>query len=191
MVGRMDDIDQGLLDLLSEMLQAEREGRRLYDLVRADAPEELHPKLIEYAEQARRGALILEEAIRRLGADPDHVSPGAGVVRETTDALIAATDGASGRAWMYRALHLAAFEMQDRMIWRALDALADQREDEAGEVLRTAATAVLSQEALGAHDADRNEERIAWIMEAMEAQMAADLGVDGATGPRRGLRRPR
>lgn len=43
-----------------------------------------------------------------------------------------------------------------------------------------AATAVLSQEALGAHGVDRCEERI-----------AGELGVAAKTGERRGIRRPR
>jgi hypothetical protein len=60
------------------------------------------------------------------------------------------------------------------------------------EVLKMAATAVLSEEAVGAHGVDRSEERIALIIETMEHQLAAELGVpaDNA-GRRRGVRRLR
>lgn len=54
-----------------------------------------------------------------------------------------------------------------------------------------AATAVLSQEALGAHGVDRSEERSAWILESMELLLAGELGVAAKTGKRRGIRRPR
>jgi hypothetical protein len=59
-------------------------------------------------------------------------------------------------------------------------------------VLRGAATAVLSDEALGAHMQDRNEERIDWLVGTMEAELADELGVEvRRTGRRHGLRRPR
>ena len=93
---------------------------------------------------------------------------------------------------MYRALHILSYETRDRMVWRALDALAEDRGGETGEVLKTAATAVLSEEALGAHGADRSEERIGRLLEAMEAQLAGELGVPAdRTGARRGIRRLR
>ena len=182
---------QPLLDLLSEMLAVERDGRRMYELLLQDAPAELHPKLIEYAEQSRRSALVLEETVRRLGGDPAHVSPGAEVVHGMTRAVVEATEQASERAWMYRALHLITYETRDRLIWEALDAIADAEGGSTGEVLETAATAVLSQEALGAHGADRNEERIEWVLDAMRMGLAGELRVKAKTGRRGGLRRRR
>jgi hypothetical protein len=183
--------DQAVLDLLSEMIAVERDGQRLYAQLLADAPAELHPKLIEYTEQSRRDALVLEEAVRRLGGDPDYVSPAAEVVHAMTQAVVDATERATERRWMYRVLHLITFETRDRMIWELLDELADKREGHTGEVLRTAATAVLSQEALGAHDVDRNEERVWWALEAMHLGLARELGVEAKTGMRRRLRRRR
>lgn len=88
-----------LLDELSEMLAVERDGHRLYEQLRSDAPEELHQKLTEYSEQSRRGVLVLEQAVRELGGDPEHVSPGAAVVHEMTDAVVGATESASTRRW--------------------------------------------------------------------------------------------
>ena len=76
---------------------------------------------------------------------------------------------------MYRLLHLVAFETRDRVIWETLDALARERGGQTGELLGMAATAVLSQEALGAHMQDRNEERIAWAHGAMEYELAVRL----------------
>jgi len=185
-------VDQALLDELSEMLAVERDGERLYRQFAHDAPDELRPKAVEYAEQSRRNALVVEEAVRRLGGDPAYVSPGAEVVHRMTDAVIAATETATARRWMYRALHILSYETRDRMVWRALDALAEDRGGETGEVLKTAATAVLSEEALGAHGADRSEERIGRLLEAMEAQLAGELGVPAdRTGARRGIRRLR
>jgi hypothetical protein len=185
------DDPTALLDLLSEMLAVERDRRRLYERVLADAPEDLHPKLIEYAEQSRRSALVLDQAVRDLGGDPAYVSAGARVVHDTTEAVLDATAGTTERRWMYRALQLLSHETQDRLIWQALDGLAATADPGTAEILRRAATAVLSEEALGAHDTDRNEERVAWILEEMQAALARDLGVPIKTGRRTGLRRPR
>jgi hypothetical protein len=134
---------------------------------------------------------VLEEAVRRLGGDPDYVPPAAEVVHGMTQAVLDATERATERRWMYRLLHLITFETRDRMIWELLDELADKREGHTGEVLRTAATAILSQEALGAHDVDRNEERVWWALEAMHLGLARELGVEAKTGMRRRLRRRR
>jgi hypothetical protein len=134
---------------------------------------------------------VLEEAIRELGGDPARVSGGAETAHRLTDAVLAATERAGARRWMYRLLHLVAFETRDRMIWDGLDALAEKEGAATGEVLRIAATAVLSEEALGAHMADRNDERIAWALEAMEAELGRELGVEMPRGRRHGLHRPR
>ena len=187
----MDAAGQRLLDLLSEMLAVERDGERLYREFLADAPQELREKLVEYAEQSRRSALVLEEAIRRLDGDPEYVSPGAEVAHRLTDAVLAVTEPSPVRRWMYRLLHLVAFETRDRMIWRSLDALGKERGGNTGEVLRMAATAVLGEEAVGAHMQDRNEERIGWALEAMERELGEELGAPVPTGRRRGLHRLR
>src|SRR2546421_11486509 len=123
----MDPRDLPLLDLLSEMLAVERDGARLYGQFLLDAPDELRPKLLEYAEQSRRSALVLEEAIRGLGGDPAYVSPGAQVAHGLTEAVLAATEPSPVRRWMYRLLHLVAFETRNRLIWRTLDALGRAR----------------------------------------------------------------
>src|SRR5437899_6367812 len=123
----MDAGERPLLDLLSEMLAVERDGERLYSRFLEDAPEELREKLVEYAEQSRRSALVLEEAIRGLGGDPAYVSPGAEVAHGLTEAVLAATEPSPVRRWLYRLLHLLAFETRNRLIWRTLDALGKAR----------------------------------------------------------------
>jgi hypothetical protein len=178
-----------LLDLLSEMLAVERDRQRLYEGLVVDTPEELHAKLLEYAEQSRRSALVLDQAVRDLGGDPAYLSPGARLVDKVTDAVVEATAGTPERRRMYRALHLPARETQDRLIWEALDGLAATADARTAEILRGASTAVLSEEALGAHDADRNDERVAWILREMQIALGHELGVPIKTGRRTGLRR--
>lgn len=165
-------------------------GRACTSKFLADAPEEWRQKLLEYAEQSRRSALVIEQAVRELKGDPDHVSPGAEVVHRLTEAVLVATEG-TPRMWMYRLLHLVAFETRDRVIWESLDALADLKGGQTGEALRTAATAILSDEALGAHMQDRNDERIDWALKAMQAELGHELGAELKPGRRHGLHRPR
>ncbi|HTI33357.1 MAG TPA: hypothetical protein VL422_06725 [Miltoncostaea sp.] len=181
--------DEGLLDLLSEMIAVERDAERLYEQLLADAPAALHPKLVEYAEQRRRDGLVLEEAVRRLGGDPEHVSAGARAVHDMTQAVLDASARVDERRWMYELLHVITFETRDRIIWELLDELAATREGPAREVLHTAATAVISREALGAHDVDRNEERIWWVLDAMRLGLADELGLDPGTARQRRRRR--
>jgi hypothetical protein len=51
--------------------------------------------------------------------------------------------------------------------------------------------AILSEEALGAHMQDRNDERIDWALRAMQAELGHKLGVELKPGWRHGLHRPR
>lgn len=183
--------DQALLDLLSEMLAVERDGRRTYEQLVPGVPDEFRSKVIEYVEKSRTSALVLEQAVRDLGGDPAYVSPAAAAVQRMTDAVLAATEEPEERRWVQRLLHVISYEIRDRLIWEALDALADERGGRTGEILRTAATAVLSQEALGAHGADRNEERVERALDALRIGLARDLGVEPKTGRRGGLRRLR
>jgi len=183
--------DQRILDLLSELLAVEANGALLYLRYADEAPDDRRQKLIEYAEQSRRSALVIEQTIRELGGDAGYVSPGAMVANRMTEAVLDATEG-NPRTGLYRLLQLVAYETEDRLVWETLDAVADARGGRIGDVLRGAATAVLSDEALGAHMQDRNEERIEWLLETMEAELADELGVEvRRTGRRHGLRRPR
>ena len=183
--------DPALLDLLSEMIAVERDGMRLYVGFLDDAPEQERARLRDYAEQSRRAVLILEEAARRLGGDPEYVSPGADVAHRLTEAVLAATEPSQTHRWMDRLLHVIAYELRDRMIWEVLDGLGKREGGETGEVLGTAATAVLSDEAWGAHMQDRNEERVEWALEAMGHALGDELGVEVEGQRRRFLRRPR
>ncbi|HTI32912.1 MAG TPA: hypothetical protein VL422_04485, partial [Miltoncostaea sp.] len=142
-----------------------------------------------YAEQSRRDGLVLEEAVRRLGGDPEHVSPGAEAVHGMTDAVLDATGRVAERRWMYELLHIVTFETRDRMIWELLDELSATLEGPARDVVHTAATAVISREALGAHDVDRNEERIWWALDAMRLGLADEFGLDPGTARQRRRRR--
>src|SRR2546423_14377385 len=91
-----------------------------------EAPDDRRQKLIEYAEQSRRSALVIEQAIRDLGGDAGHVSPGAMVANRMTEALLDATEG-NPRTGLYRLLHLVAFETEDRLVWGSPDAVARAR----------------------------------------------------------------
>jgi hypothetical protein len=179
-----------LADLLSEVLAVERDGQRLYSQFLRDAPPQLQPKLLEYAEQTRRSVLALEQAIRDYGGDPAYVSPGAEVAHRLTAAVLEVTEGSPVRGWMYRLLHLVAFEVRDELVWEALRLMIVQEPEspEAGSLER-AVQATQSGEAWGAHDQDRNRERIDWARRSMRDAIAAELGVGEPEAWRVRLRR--
>jgi hypothetical protein len=170
---------QATLDLLNEVLAVERDGMNLYRDFLEDASEELRPKLLEYAEQSRRSVLLLEYTISELGGDPADVSPGAAVANDLNGAVLSVTEAARVRRWTYRLLHLVACELRDRLVWKALESLGKQDGGRVGGgVFQTAAMAVRNEEALGAHMADRNRERIDWAPQAMRHATAGELGVE-------------
>ncbi len=164
-----------LLDLLSEILTVERDGMRLYRDFLGDAPASLQPKIIEYAEQSRRSVLLIEQAITELGGDPAYVSPGAEVAHRLNEAVLAATETCPVHRWMYRLLHIVAYEQRNQLIWETLDRLGKREPGEKGEVLHSAARAVRSEEALGAHMADTSRERIRWALNAMDESLTGEL----------------
>jgi hypothetical protein len=168
---------QDLLDLLSELLAVERDGRRLYAGYLRDAPDHMQQKLLDYAELSRQHVLILETAVRDLGGDPDYVSPGAAVAHSLTEAVLSATEDAPVRRWVYRLLHLVSYELRDGMVWEVLDAAGKRQTGHVAEVLRRAALAVLSDEALGAHQSDRNRERVEWALRCMRRELSEETGV--------------
>jgi hypothetical protein len=184
-------VGQDVIDLLSELRAVQRQGERHYGALAGEAPEWLRPKLLEYAEQARRGALVIETALERLGADPAYESPSAQEVTRLAEATASLAAEAPVHAPMNRLLWLLGHEDRDLLIWQLIDALAHREGGEAGKVLRTAASAVLTQETAGAHGADRNIERQEWLFDIIRRLLAAEYGLPdpaSRTGRRFGRR---
>ncbi|WP_246496341.1 hypothetical protein [Miltoncostaea marina] len=170
-------VGQDVLDLLSELRVLEREGARQYAALADEAPAWMRPKLLEYAEQARRGALVIETAMERLGGDPAYVSPAAEAVARLSAETAVLAAGAPVHPPMNRLLWLLGHEDRDLITWQVIDALGHREGGEAGEVLRTAAGAVLTQETAGARGADRNVERREWLRHIVRRVLAAEYGL--------------
>jgi rubrerythrin len=80
---------QALLDKLSEFLMHEQGGLMLYRAAAGRARDpELRAKYHELGRQTARHREVLVAAIRRLGGDPDYVSPTAKVTQCKADALL-------------------------------------------------------------------------------------------------------
>jgi hypothetical protein len=170
-------VGQDVLDLLSELRAVEGEGARHYGALAEEAPEWMRPRLLEYAEQARRHALVIETAVERLGGDPSYASASAREVTRLSEETAALAAGTPSHPPMNRLLWLLGHEDRDLLIWQLIDALAHRERGEAGEVLRTAAGAVLTQETAGARGADRNVERQEWLRDIIRRVLAAEYGL--------------
>lgn len=121
---------QAFIDKLAERLAFERGGTRLYDAALAKfmaLGDELKDVTIgdlqEIRDQEARHALLIQECIEKLGADPTAQTPSADLVGvETMGLMQAVTDP---RTNMAQTLHaLLAAELIDEAGWETLIALA-------------------------------------------------------------------
>ena len=84
-----------------------------------------------------------------------------------TEAVLAATEG-NPRTWMYRLLHLVAFETRDKVVWESLDALADDPGRPDGGGAQDRRDGHPERGGPGARPRpDRNDVRIDWALKAM------------------------
>jgi hypothetical protein len=121
----IEDIDRdALLDRLSEFLEHERTGVKLYERARQRLTDEpMLEQVIEFLEQTRKHERFLIEMIRELGGDPDDVSAAARLDRERAEGLFAAdAEGDLGQLAILQNLMIA--EWVDHKNWKFLSEVA-------------------------------------------------------------------
>lgn len=172
-----------LLDLLSELITRERDGRELYHQYVDDAPEEMRDNLVEYGVEIDKHVRLLERTIKHLGGDPSYLAPAAESARRLTQLLMELGETGPAR-WVYRLEAILLFETRDQIIWEILELLSRKGlEAPDAEVVRPAADEVESAEELGAYNASRHRERIQWARENLHTVALAQLDLDA---PHRG-----
>jgi hypothetical protein len=167
-----------LLALLSELMTRERDGAALYHRYLDDAPAAMRDTLAASGAEIDHHVHLLERAIIQLGGDPSYVAPVAESGRRLTQELLALRETGPDR-WIYRLEALFVFETRDQILWESLRLLSQKGLAAAdAAVVRPAAVAVESPEALGAYNGSRHRERIRWARDTMRDLILEQLGLD-------------
>jgi Domain of unknown function (DUF892) len=118
------------IDRLSEFLEHERNGVKLYELgLEKEMSPERHDRLHEFLEETQRHVEVLTTIMRALGADPDQLSQAAELDREKGRALLDADAGDRGALLDYFQ-NLMVAELVDRANWDFLETVRRNVDDE-------------------------------------------------------------
>ncbi|HZV03412.1 MAG TPA: ferritin-like domain-containing protein [Planctomycetota bacterium] len=120
-----------LMDRLSEFLEHEKNGSKLYESGLEKAlDEEQRERIQEFLEETRRDVSVLMEIIQTLGGDPEKLSPPAQLDRKKAEGLMA-TDTLEGEPGLVNFFeNLVIAEAVDRENWKLLQQVRDNVNDE-------------------------------------------------------------
>lgn len=171
---------QLLLDKLSEFLAVEQGGLELYRVAEARSTDDaMKEKYREFGRETAHHRDVLTRLIRRLGGDPNHISPTARLAQVKAAGLLDATlrtDGLSHAEIEVNDLeNLLLAETKDQADWALLEQLAGHADGEVKEALDAAVEEVGAQE----------DEHLQWARE-MLAERCLRMALDGpAPSPER------
>ncbi|MBM3939773.1 MAG: ferritin-like domain-containing protein [SAR202 cluster bacterium] len=122
---------QALLDKLSESLMVEQGGYSLYAVALSRAQDgETKGRYQEFLEQTSRHSTVLVDLIKRLGSDPNYVSPMARLAQVKASSLLDVsmrTDGLTqDQIAMSDLESIVLAETKDHADWKLLSTLAEQ-----------------------------------------------------------------
>ncbi len=126
-----------LMDRLSEFLEHERNGVKLYESgLQKDVDDEQRHQLEEFLEQTRKHVTVLTEIIQSLGGDPEKLSEPAKLDRTKAEGLMA-TDKVEGEPGLVNFFqNLAIAELVDHENWKLMKQIRDNvTDEEIGRVL--------------------------------------------------------
>jgi rubrerythrin len=156
---------QVLLDKLSEFLTVEQGGLQLYEVAASHAVEpELQRRYQQFAQQTAQHRAVLVTLIKRLGGDPNYVSPTARLAQVKAEKLLSAcliVEGLSLQEIEANDLeNLLLAETKDHADWEVLSQLAQQATDP--QVKRALAEAVQEVE-------PQEDEHLTWARQTLSA----------------------
>jgi rubrerythrin len=149
-----------LLDRLSEFLEHERGGRKLYELgLEKVEDEEQRDRIAEFLEQTRRHEEILTGMIQELGGSVSLLSESAELDRRRSEALFEVdVEGEVGLLTFFQNLVIA--ELTCQMNWNFLSSALDEIDDEEVRgVLEPSVSEV----------GDEEDEHFRWAQKQLEA----------------------
>lgn len=163
---------EAFMDRLSEFLEHERNGAKLYEvgLAKDEITEEQRGRLEEFSEQTKRHIDILSTIIIALGGDPDLLSAPAELNRQKASGLIETdVSGEVGVLNYFQNLMIAEFV--DHRNWELLTKMKGKIDDE--EVAQVLDEHIENVE-------DEEDEHYRWAMKQVEDLSVANLFSEGA-----------
>jgi rubrerythrin len=136
--------DEQVRELLYQALETEIGGVQVYQTaLRCAENDELREEWQEYLEQTENHVTIVEEAMRKLGLDPNEETPGRKVVRHIGESLVQAMEmaleeGEPGAAQLVAAEAVVLAETKDHHNWHLLGEVASKAKGEVGKTLKEA-----------------------------------------------------
>jgi rubrerythrin len=150
-------------DKLSEFLEVERGGLKLYDeALRIVTDSQISQKFEVFREQTRKHESILIQVMEQLGIDPNYLSPAAKVAQQKANGLLStmsSPDGLPSKAAEINAIeNIVLAETKDHADWEMLGKIARQSDDSRlRDVLKPAVSEVEPEE----------DEHLHWTKEQM------------------------
>ncbi len=144
--------DEQVRELLYQMLETEVGGVQVYTTaIRCAENEDLKEEWEKYLEQTQNHVTIVEDALRKLGLDPEEETPGRKVVRHIGESLVEAMEmaleeGEPGAAQLVAAESVVLAETKDHQNWHLLGEVIKKAKGDVAKTLKEAHEQVENEE---------------------------------------------
>ena len=136
--------DEQVRELLYQALETEIGGVDVYTTaLRCVENDELKDEWDKYLEQTKTHVTTLEDALRKLGLDPNEETPGRKVVRTIGESLVEAmelalAEGEPGAAQLVAAEAVVLAETKDHQNWHLLGEVLKKAKGEQAKIIKEA-----------------------------------------------------
>ena len=136
--------DEQVRELLYQMLETEMGGVEVYTTaIRCAENEDLKEEWEKYLEQTENHVTIVQDAMRKLGLDPEEQTPGRKVVHHIGESLVQAMEmalqeGEPGAAQLVAAECVVLAETKDHQNWHLLGEVVKKAKGEVAKALKEA-----------------------------------------------------
>lgn len=136
--------DEQVRELLYQMLETEMGGVEVYTTaIRCAENEDLKEEWEKYLEQTENHVTIVQDAMRKLGLDPEEQIPGRKVVHHIGESLVQAMEmalqeGEPGAAQLVAAECVVLAETKDHQNWHLLGEVVKKAKGEVAKALKEA-----------------------------------------------------
>jgi rubrerythrin len=144
--------DEQVRELLYQALETEIGGVEVYTTaLRCVENDDLKDEWDKYLEQTKTHVATLEDALRKLGLDPNEETPGRKVVRTIGESLVEAmelalAEGEPGAAQLVAAEAVVLAETKDHQNWHLLGEVVKKAKGEQAKIIKEACDKVEPEE---------------------------------------------
>jgi bacterioferritin (cytochrome b1) len=136
--------DEQVRELLYQMLETEMGGVEVYTTaIRCAENEDLKEEWEKYLDQTQNHVTVVQDAMRKLGLDPEEQTPGRKVVHHIGESLVQAMEmalqeGEPGAAQLVAAECVVLAETKDHQNWHLLGEVVKKAKGDVAKALKEA-----------------------------------------------------